>query len=208
MELIVHFVCFLSFCSFHQSRATTSRIDVCTRAPCHISIRPSSIDGRFAFVRLSDHPNDRNLQNKTNQKNKSNHSHELTNQYENQKRSICLQNENHRILEFGINARLNALAVCECVYVCVCVLQKANAKGGVAAWSDVQKSGATLGNLTPADRHGSVQVRYVVHVLFYFLLHGYQPPTKKNTIADIHTDNIYTRLYMRFMIELMLMYVY
>ncbi|XP_031636320.1 casein kinase I isoform X4 [Contarinia nasturtii] len=34
-----------------------------------------------------------------------------------------------------------------------------NAKGGVAAaWPDVQKSGATLGNLTPADRHGSVQV--------------------------------------------------
>lgn len=30
--------------------------------------------------------------------------------------------------------------------------------GGVAAWSDVQKTGATLGNLTPADRHGSVQV--------------------------------------------------
>lgn len=36
--------------------------------------------------------------------------------------------------------------------------QKTNAKGGVAAWPDVQKSGATLGNLTPADRHGSVQV--------------------------------------------------
>ncbi|XP_055324853.1 casein kinase I isoform X8 [Sitodiplosis mosellana] len=35
---------------------------------------------------------------------------------------------------------------------------KTNAKGGVAAWPDVQKSGATLGNLTPADRHGSVQV--------------------------------------------------
>lgn len=38
-------------------------------------------------------------------------------------------------------------------------LIQANAKGGVAAaWPDVQKSGATLGNLTPADRHGSVQV--------------------------------------------------
>lgn len=35
---------------------------------------------------------------------------------------------------------------------------KTNAKGGVAAWPDVQKSSATLGNLTPADRHGSVQV--------------------------------------------------
>lgn len=34
-----------------------------------------------------------------------------------------------------------------------------NAKGGVAAWSDVPKQGNTLGNLTPADRHGSVQVR-------------------------------------------------
>ncbi|XP_063696173.1 casein kinase I isoform X3 [Culicoides brevitarsis] len=33
-----------------------------------------------------------------------------------------------------------------------------NAKGGVAAWSDVPKQGNTLGNLTPADRHGSVQV--------------------------------------------------
>lgn len=30
-------------------------------------------------------------------------------------------------------------------------------KGGVAAWADVPKG--TLGNLTPADRHGSVQVR-------------------------------------------------
>lgn len=37
--------------------------------------------------------------------------------------------------------------------------QKTNTKGGVAAWPDVQKSGPTLGNLTPADRHGSVQVR-------------------------------------------------
>ncbi|XP_013102172.1 casein kinase I isoform X10 [Stomoxys calcitrans] len=35
---------------------------------------------------------------------------------------------------------------------------KTNAKGGVAAWPDVPKPGATLGNLTPADRHGSVQV--------------------------------------------------
>ncbi|KAH8295127.1 hypothetical protein KR018_007552, partial [Drosophila ironensis] len=35
---------------------------------------------------------------------------------------------------------------------------KQNAKGGVAAWPDVPKPGATLGNLTPADRHGSVQV--------------------------------------------------
>ncbi|XP_037707412.1 casein kinase I isoform X22 [Drosophila subpulchrella] len=38
------------------------------------------------------------------------------------------------------------------------VTAKTNAKGGVAAWPDVPKSGATLGNLTPADRHGSVQV--------------------------------------------------
>ncbi|XP_044571569.1 casein kinase I isoform X13 [Drosophila ananassae] len=37
-------------------------------------------------------------------------------------------------------------------------LAKQNAKGGVAAWPDVPKPGATLGNLTPADRHGSVQV--------------------------------------------------
>ncbi|XP_063696181.1 casein kinase I isoform X10 [Culicoides brevitarsis] len=35
---------------------------------------------------------------------------------------------------------------------------RTNAKGGVAAWSDVPKQGNTLGNLTPADRHGSVQV--------------------------------------------------
>ncbi|XP_017062477.1 casein kinase I isoform X2 [Drosophila ficusphila] len=38
------------------------------------------------------------------------------------------------------------------------VTTKTNAKGGVAAWPDVPKPGATLGNLTPADRHGSVQV--------------------------------------------------
>ncbi|XP_017004509.1 casein kinase I isoform X3 [Drosophila takahashii] len=38
------------------------------------------------------------------------------------------------------------------------VTAKTNAKGGVAAWPDVPKPGATLGNLTPADRHGSVQV--------------------------------------------------
>ncbi|XP_037806786.1 casein kinase I isoform X23 [Lucilia sericata] len=38
------------------------------------------------------------------------------------------------------------------------VTGKTNAKGGVAAWPDVPKPGATLGNLTPADRHGSVQV--------------------------------------------------
>lgn len=37
-------------------------------------------------------------------------------------------------------------------------LYQTNAKGGVAAWPDVPKPGATLGNLTPADRHGSVQV--------------------------------------------------
>ncbi|XP_055378017.1 casein kinase I isoform X7 [Condylostylus longicornis] len=35
---------------------------------------------------------------------------------------------------------------------------KANTKQGVSAWPDVPKQGATLGNLTPADRHGSVQV--------------------------------------------------
>ncbi|CAD7093663.1 unnamed protein product [Hermetia illucens] len=38
------------------------------------------------------------------------------------------------------------------------VQAKTNAKGAVAAWPDVPKPGATLGNLTPADRHGSVQV--------------------------------------------------
>lgn len=42
-------------------------------------------------------------------------------------------------------------------------IKKTNAKGGIAAWPDVQKSGATLGNLTPADRHGSVQVCVLVH---------------------------------------------
>ncbi|XP_052866897.1 casein kinase I isoform X1 [Anopheles cruzii] len=35
---------------------------------------------------------------------------------------------------------------------------KTNSKGGVAAWPDVPKQTGTLGNLTPADRHGSVQV--------------------------------------------------
>uniref|UniRef100_A0A1A9Z9U3 Uncharacterized protein n=1 Tax=Glossina pallidipes TaxID=7398 RepID=A0A1A9Z9U3_GLOPL len=42
----------------------------------------------------------------------------------------------------------------------ICLLNSTdvtNAKGGVAAWPDVPKPGATLGNLTPADRHGSVQ---------------------------------------------------
>ncbi|XP_036229042.2 casein kinase I isoform X12 [Bactrocera oleae] len=38
------------------------------------------------------------------------------------------------------------------------LILETNAKGGVAAWPDVPKPGATLGNLTPADRHGSVQV--------------------------------------------------
>ncbi|XP_017847093.1 casein kinase I isoform X9 [Drosophila busckii] len=38
------------------------------------------------------------------------------------------------------------------------VTAKTNAKGGVAAWPEVPKPGATHGNLTPADRHGSVQV--------------------------------------------------
>lgn len=33
-------------------------------------------------------------------------------------------------------------------------------KGGVSAWPDAPKQGATLGNLTPADRHGSVQVSH------------------------------------------------
>ncbi|XP_055706004.1 casein kinase I isoform X2 [Phlebotomus papatasi] len=37
-------------------------------------------------------------------------------------------------------------------------VNKTNAKGNVAAWTDVPKTGVTLGNLTPADRHGSVQV--------------------------------------------------
>uniref|UniRef100_A0A1B0DD31 Casein kinase 1 gamma C-terminal domain-containing protein n=1 Tax=Phlebotomus papatasi TaxID=29031 RepID=A0A1B0DD31_PHLPP len=35
-------------------------------------------------------------------------------------------------------------------------------KGNVAAWTDVPKTGVTLGNLTPADRHGSVQDDKVV----------------------------------------------
>ncbi|XP_062564261.1 casein kinase I isoform X5 [Armigeres subalbatus] len=37
-------------------------------------------------------------------------------------------------------------------------VNKTNSKGGVAAWPDVPKQTGTLGNLTPADRHGSVQV--------------------------------------------------
>lgn len=49
--------------------------------------------------------------------------------------------------------------------------QKTNAKGGVAAWPDVQKTGATLGNLTPADRHGSVQVCPFVYVRAFFCVH-------------------------------------
>lgn len=40
-----------------------------------------------------------------------------------------------------------------------CLGVKTNAKGNVAAWSDMPKPGVVLGNLTPADRHGSVQVR-------------------------------------------------
>ncbi|XP_055547145.1 casein kinase I isoform X8 [Wyeomyia smithii] len=36
--------------------------------------------------------------------------------------------------------------------------EQTNSKGGVAAWPDVPKQTGTLGNLTPADRHGSVQV--------------------------------------------------
>uniref|UniRef100_A0A182F828 non-specific serine/threonine protein kinase n=1 Tax=Anopheles albimanus TaxID=7167 RepID=A0A182F828_ANOAL len=36
--------------------------------------------------------------------------------------------------------------------------KQTNSKGGVAAWPDVPKQTGTLGNLTPADRHGSVQV--------------------------------------------------
>uniref|UniRef100_A0A182TBT0 Casein kinase 1 gamma C-terminal domain-containing protein n=1 Tax=Anopheles maculatus TaxID=74869 RepID=A0A182TBT0_9DIPT len=39
-----------------------------------------------------------------------------------------------------------------------------NSKGGVAAWPDVPKQTGTLGNLTPADRHGSVQF-CVVYIL-------------------------------------------
>ncbi|XP_062564269.1 casein kinase I isoform X12 [Armigeres subalbatus] len=38
------------------------------------------------------------------------------------------------------------------------VNKQTNSKGGVAAWPDVPKQTGTLGNLTPADRHGSVQV--------------------------------------------------
>ncbi|XP_017847088.1 casein kinase I isoform X4 [Drosophila busckii] len=38
------------------------------------------------------------------------------------------------------------------------IMLQTNAKGGVAAWPEVPKPGATHGNLTPADRHGSVQV--------------------------------------------------
>ncbi|XP_058057795.1 casein kinase I isoform X1 [Anopheles bellator] len=37
-------------------------------------------------------------------------------------------------------------------------VRQTNSKGGVAAWPDVPKQTGTLGNLTPADRHGSVQV--------------------------------------------------
>lgn len=46
-------------------------------------------------------------------------------------------------------------------------------KGGVAAWADVPKG--TLGNLTPADRHGSVQVRAGASPVN----HPQKPTTKK-----------------------------
>ena len=52
---------------------------------------------------------------------------------------------------------------CVCVYVCVwhvwLVLCMQVAGKGVPAWPDIPKQqGNQLGNLTPADRHGSVQV--------------------------------------------------
>lgn len=51
------------------------------------------------------------------------------------------------------------------------IKNKQTSKGGVAAWPDVPKQG-TLGNLTPADRHGSVQVRltYYANVSLSFSL--------------------------------------
>ena len=59
------------------------------------------------------------------------------------------------------------MCVCVCVCVCVCmcvwhvwlVLCMQVAGKGVPAWPDIPKQqGNQLGNLTPADRHGSVQV--------------------------------------------------
>lgn len=51
-------------------------------------------------------------------------------------------------------------------------LWQVSAKGNVAAWSDMPKPGVALGNLTPADRHGSVQVRarpFCIQITFHFL---------------------------------------
>lgn len=73
--------------------------------------------------------------------------------------------------------------------------QKTNAKGGVAAWPDVQKSGATLGNLTPADRHGSVQVRPFLwtHEFFFFCFHFISFHTY--TPLHIHTHLLHSHNY-------------
>lgn len=46
----------------------------------------------------------------------------------------------------------------------ISILKIAQTNKGVAAWPDVPKG--TLGNLTPADRHGSVQVRVGVFPKF------------------------------------------
>lgn len=59
-------------------------------------------------------------------------------------------------------------------------IAQTNAKSGVAAWPDVQKSGATLGNLTPADRHGSVQVRCFCFDLLTWHTHIHQKKKKWN----------------------------
>ncbi|CAD7093662.1 unnamed protein product [Hermetia illucens] len=58
------------------------------------------------------------------------------------------------------------------------VQAKTNAKGAVAAWPDVPKPGATLGNLTPADRHGSVQRTYYT-----------ETPVKRNVSYRRASDN-------------------
>lgn len=65
--------------------------------------------------------------------------------------------------------------------------KKTNAKGGVAAWPDVQKSGATLGNLTPADRHGSVQVcPFCGPRLIFLFLFAPSSLSHKHTYSLIH----------------------
>ncbi|XP_037923728.1 casein kinase I isoform X4 [Hermetia illucens] len=58
------------------------------------------------------------------------------------------------------------------------IILETNAKGAVAAWPDVPKPGATLGNLTPADRHGSVQRTYYT-----------ETPVKRNVSYRRASDN-------------------